>query len=208
MRYIGYRDNVPQEIIDQEIDNLYSKVTLFNIYRLIGDLASKVSKDEAFINVNPDDPPITEKDLLTLMFDAMAMLPTNDLRSKAITANNAIKQVASAEQTIAGIYATLLTGLSVYADDTAIALMSGGLSDSFDITGLGFPRRFGVKFEDSFITKFKVLDELCKWEVYRDPEMTDKYEVMIMSTKRSYLRADGRGDILQASSTKMSCICD
>jgi len=55
-------------------------------------------------------------------------------------------------------------------------LMSGGLSDSFDITGLGFPRRFGVKFEDSFITKFKVLDELCKWEVYRDPEMTDKYE--------------------------------
>lgn len=176
MRYIGHRDNVPQEIIDQEIDNLYSKVTLFNIYRLIGDLASKVSKDEEFINVNPDDPPVSEKDLLTLMFDAMAMLPTNDLRSKAITANNAIKQVASAEQTIAGIYATLLTGLSVYADDTAIALMSGGLSESFDITGLGFPRRFGVKFEDQFISKFRISDELCKWEVYRDPQMTDKYE--------------------------------
>ena len=97
-----------------EIDKLYGKVTLFNIYRLIGELAAKVSKDEAFINVNPDEPAVTEKDLLTLMFDAMAMLPTNDLRSKAITANNAIKQVASAPQTIAGIYATLLTGLSVY----------------------------------------------------------------------------------------------
>lgn len=176
LRYIGHRDEVAQEVIDQEIDRLYSKVTLFNVYSLIGDLASKVSKDESFINVNPEQPPVTEKNLLTLMFDAMAMLPINDLRSKAITANNAVKQVASAEQTIAGIYATLLTGLSVYADDTAIALMSGGVSESFDITGLGFPRRFGVKFDDFFIKKFKISDELCTWTIYRDPEMTDRYE--------------------------------
>ena len=176
LRYVGHRDNVAQEIIDQEIDTLYSKVTLFNVYRLIGDLAAKVSKDENFINVNPEDPMVTEKDLLTLMFDAMAMLPTNDLRSKAITANNAIKQVASAQQTIAGIYATLLTGLSVYADDTAIALMSGGLSDSFDITGLGFPRRFGVRFDDLFIKKFRIMNELCLWTFYRDSHFEDMYE--------------------------------
>lgn len=176
LRYVGHRDNVSQEIIDAEIDRLYGKVTLFNIYSLIGDLASKVSKDEAFINVNPEDPAVTEKDLLTLMFDAMAMLPTNVLRSKAITANNAIKQVASAQQTIAGIYATLLTGLSVYADDTAIALMSGGLSDSFDITGLGFPRRFGVRFDDAFLKKFRIADELCTWTIYRDSYLKDQYE--------------------------------
>lgn len=175
LRYIGYRDNVPQEIIDAEIDNLYSKVTLFNVYKLIGDLAAKISKDEAFINVNPEDPPVTEKDLLTLMFDAMAMLPTNDLRNKAITANNAIKQVASAPQTIAGIYATLLTGLSVYADDTAIALMSGGLSDSFDITGMAFPRRFGIHFDDAFLKKFRINEELCTWHIYRDPYFKDCY---------------------------------
>lgn len=176
LRYVGHRDNVPQEIIDMEIDKLYGKVTLFNIYRLIGELAAKVSKDEAFINVNPDEPAVTEKDLLTLMFDAMAMLPTNDLRSKAITANNAIKQVASAPQTIAGIYATLLTGLSVYADDTAIALMSGGLSDSFDITGLAFPRRVGVKFDDAYIKKFRITEELCTWTVFRDPYFKERYE--------------------------------
>lgn len=175
LRYVGHRDNVPQEIIDAEIDNLYGKVTLFNIYKLIGELAAKISKDEKFINVNPDDPTATEKDLLTLMFDAMAMLPTNDLRSKAITANNAIKQVASAPQTIAGIYATLLTGLSVYADDTAIALMSGGLSDSFDITGLGFPRRFGVRFDDAFVKKFRINEELCTWTIYRDSHFKEPY---------------------------------
>ena len=175
LRYVGHRDNVPQEIIDAEIDNLYGKVTLFNIYKLIGELAAKISKDESFININPDDPPVTEKDLLTLMFDAMAMLPVNDLRSKAITANNAIKQVASAPQTIAGIYATLLTGLSVYADDTAIALMSGGPSESFDITGLGFPRRFGVRFDDAFIKKFRITQELCTWEIYRDSHFKEPY---------------------------------
>lgn len=176
LRYMGYRDNVPQEIIDAEIDKLYGQLTLFNIYKLIGDLAAKISKDEAFINVNPDDPAVTEKDLLTLMFDAMAMLPTNDLRNKAITANNAIKQVASAPQTIAGIYATLLTGLSVYADDTAIALMSGGLSDSFDITGLGFPRRFGIRFDDAYIKKFRINEELCTWTMYHDPKLEEPYE--------------------------------
>lgn len=176
VRYIGHRDNVPQEIIDTEIDKLYGKVTLFNIYKLIGELASKVSKDEKFINVNPDEPAVTEKDLLTLMFDAMAMLPTNDLRTKAITANNAIKQVASAPQTIACIYATLLTGLSVYADDTAIALMSGGVADSFDITGLAFPRRFGIHFDDAFIKKFRINEELCVWTTYKDPYFKEQYE--------------------------------
>lgn len=176
IRYIGHRDNVPQEIIDQEIDNNYSKVTLFNVYSLIGDLASKISKDVEFINIDPSAPVASEKDLLTLMFDAMAMLPTNILRSKAITANNSVKQVATAQQTVACIYATLLTGLSVYADDTAIALMSGSLSESFDIAGLGFPRRFGVNFDREYVKEFRITKELCRWTCYRDKDFTDKYE--------------------------------
>lgn len=175
LRYVGFRDNIPQEITDAEINRVYSKLTLFNVYKLIGDLAARISKDEEFINVNPDDPPVTEKDLLTLMFDAMAMLPKNDLRTKAITANNAIKQVASAPTTIAGIYATLLTGLSCYADDTAIALMSGGLDDSFDITGVGFPRRFGIQFDTAFTKKFRITGQLCEWEIFRDSRFTESY---------------------------------
>lgn len=176
IRHLGHKNNTPQEIIDQEIDKNYSKVTLYNVYTLIGELASKVSKDVNFINVDPSAPPVNEKDLLTLVFDAMSMLPTNTLRSKAITANNAIKQIASAQQTIAGIYATLLTGLSVYADDTARALMSGTLSESFDVAGLGFPRRIGVHFDESYSKKFRITKELCKWTIYRDKNFTDKYE--------------------------------
>lgn len=176
IRYLGHKNNTPQEVIDQEIDKNYSKVTLFNVYSMIGELAAKVSKDVKFINVDPSAPPVNEKDLLTLVFDAMAMLPTNDLRSKAITANNAIKQIAGAQQTISGIYATLLTGLSVYADDTAIALMSGSLSESFDVAGLGFPRRVGIQLDASYVKKFRLTEEPFKWTIYRDPQFTDKYE--------------------------------
>lgn len=176
IRYLGRKNNTPQEVIDQEIDKNYSKITLYNVYSLIGELAATVSKDVKFINVDPSAPPANEKDMLTLIFDAMAMLPHNTLREKAITANNAIKQIASAEQTIAGIYATLLTGLSVYADDTAIALMSGSISDSFDVAGLGFPRRIGVCVDDAYAKKFRITDELYRWSIYKDAKFTQKYE--------------------------------
>lgn len=176
LRYMARKNNIGVEILEQEIDNLYSKLTMFNIYRLTGDLASQVSSDKEFININPERPMQESKDLLTLSVDALEMLPKNDLRDKAITANNAIKQVAPAPQTLASIYATLLTGLSVYADDTAIALMSGGISESFDIAGLGFPRRFGVRFEDAFINKYRISGELCVWTCYKDSHFQEQYE--------------------------------
>lgn len=176
IRHLGHKNHTPQEVIDQEIDKNYSKVTLYNMYSLIGELAAAVSKDAKFINVDPSAPPVNEKDLLTLVFDAMSMLPANDLRTKAITANNAIKQIAGAQQTIAGIYATLLTGLSVYADPTTIALMSGSLSESFDVTGLGFPRRIGIALDDAYVKKFRIAKEKCVWTIYRDKDFTDQYE--------------------------------
>ena len=175
IRYLGYKNNVAPEVIEESIDDLYSKVTLYNVYVLVGELAAKISKDPKFINVDPDAPPATEKDLLTLVFDAMAMLPTNKLRNLAIVANNAIKQIASAPQTLAGIYASLLTGISVYADPTTIALMSGSISDSFDVGGVGFPRRFGVQLDGEFVKKFRVTKELARWSCYKDSKFTKPY---------------------------------
>lgn len=176
LRYLAHKNNTPPEVVDAEISKLYGKVTLANVYALIGELAASVSKDPDFINVNPDLPLVNEKDLLTLMFDAMSMLPLNELRTKAITANNAIKQIAGAQQTISGIYATLLTGLSVYDDDTAKALMSGDLDDSFDVGGLGFPRRIGVHFDHAYIKKFRIAQEKAVWQVYKDRDFMDPYE--------------------------------
>ena len=176
IRYLGYKNNVAPEVIEDSIDKLYSKMTLYNVYVFIGDLAAKISKDPKFINIDPDAPPVNQKDLLTLAFDAMAQLPTNKLRNLAITADNSIKQIATAPQTIAGIYATLLTGLSVYADPTTIALMSGSISDSFDVGGLAFPRRFGIRLDSDYVKKYRVTKELAKWSCYKDINFTERFE--------------------------------
>lgn len=172
IRYLGYKNNVAPELIEQSVNENYSKITLFNVYSLVGELAAKVSKDVDFINIDPSAPPASEKDLFTLAFDAVAMLPTNNLRSQAITANNAIKQIASAPQTLAGIYASLMTGLSVYADNTTRALMSGSLTDSFDVGGMAFPRRFGVQFDAEFVQEYRITKELAHWTCYEDKNFT------------------------------------
>ena len=172
IRYLGYKNNVAPELIEQSVNENYSKITLFNVYSLVGELAAKVSKDVDFINIDPSAPPASEKDLFTLAFDAVAMLPTNNLRSQAITANNAIKQIASAPQTLAGIYASLMTGLSVYADNTTRALMSGSLTDAFDVGGMAFPRRFGVQFDAEFVQEYRITKELAHWTCYEDRNFT------------------------------------
>lgn len=172
IRYLGYKNNVAPELIEQSVNENYSKITLFNVYSLVGELAAKISKDVDFINIDPSAPPASEKDLFTLAFDAVAMLPTNNLRSQAITANNAIKQIASAPQTLAGIYASLMTGLSVYADNTTRALMSGSLTDAFDVGGMAFPRRFGVQFDAEFVQEYRITKELAHWTCYEDRNFT------------------------------------
>lgn len=174
IRYLGYKNNVAPELIEQSVNENYSKITLFNVYSLVGELAAKISKDVDFINIDPSAPPVAEKDLFTLAFDAVAMLPTNNLRSQAITANNAIKQIASAPQTLAGIYASLMTGLSVYADNTTRALMSGSLTDAFDVGGMAFPRRFGVQFDAEFVQEYRITKELAHWSCYKDKNFTKK----------------------------------
>jgi len=176
IRYLGFKNNVPQDVIDREVDKNYKGITLYNVYVLIGELVSKISTDIKLINIDPSQPPAQKKDLLTLAFDAMQMLPRNEVSNKAITANNAIKPIASADQTIAGIYATLLTSLSVYDDNTAIALMSGSLSNSFDTAGLGFPRRVSINLDPGYVKKFRLIGEMFHWSIYRDAQFTDRYE--------------------------------
>ena len=136
----------------------------------------------------------------------MSMLPANELRTLAITANNAIKQIAGAQQTIAGIYATLLTGLSAYADPTTVALMSGSLSESFDVTGMGFPRRFGIQFDADYVKKFRITGELCKWTVYKDKNFTERYEGSAYEHEERIAASNGFGHTLQVSLKTMKLI--
>ena len=176
LRYIAYKNNVSNDVLNRQIDELYSKVTLYNVYMLISDLAGKISTDNDLININKSVAPVAEKDLLTVLFDAVTLLPSNTLRAFAIAADNAIKHIAGAQQTIAGVYASLLTKMSIYVDPTAVSLMSGSIQESFDVSGLGFPRRIGVEIDMEFMNRHKLKNEMVMWSFYRDSKFTDKYE--------------------------------
>lgn len=176
LRYLAYKNNVSDDILNKQIDDLYSKVTLYNVYTLISDLAGKISNDNDLINVNKSVAPVAEKDLLSVLFDAVTLLPPNKLRSFAIGADNAIKHITGAQQTMAGVYASLLTKMSVYVDPTAVSLMSGSIQESFDVSGLGFPRRIGVELDMNYMTEFNLSGSTAVWSFYKDSKFTEKYE--------------------------------
>ena len=178
LRYKAYINNTPPEIVDMEINKMYSVLTLFNVYKLAGDLSSMKSKDTNFINIDkgPDAIIESEKDFMKLAFDAMKLLPVNAVRQAAISANNSLEAVGDAKQTIGGMYASLLTDLSIYNDPTTAALLSGSLDDAFEPKSMGFPRRFAVQFDSRYMRKYKLEGELARWSCYRDANFTDKYE--------------------------------
>lgn len=176
LRYLAYKNNTSVEILENSINELYSKVTLFNVNELIAELASKISKDSELINMNKSVAPVAEKDLLSVLFDAISMLPTNKLRSLAVRADQSIKPIGGAQQTIAGVYASLLTNMSIYTDPTTIYLLSGSIQESFDISGLGFPRRFGIEFDSEFIKRYNLVGEMAYWSFYKDSEFKVPYE--------------------------------
>ena len=178
LRYKAYINNTPPEIVDMEINKMYSVLTLFNMYKLAGDLSSMKSKDTQFINIDQSPGAImeSEKDFMKLAFDAMKLLPVNAVRQAAISANNSLEAVGDAKQTIGGMYASLLTDLSIYNDPTTAALLSGSLDDAFDPKSMGFPRRFAVQFDSRYMRKYKLEGELARWTCYRDPEFKDRYE--------------------------------
>lgn len=176
MREQAVINGTPAEVLESEIDKMYSKISMYNVNALIGELCSKVSKDPNFINIKPDAAKVTEKDFLSLLCDAHEMLPVTPLRSKLLKAHQSIKNIAPAPQTLASVYATLLTGLSSYIDGTVTALMTGSPREAFDVRSLGFPRRFGVQFHPDFVKTFRIANEMTRWQMYRDADFKEPYE--------------------------------
>lgn len=109
-----------------------------------------------------------EADLLTLYFNATAGLPRNSMRVLINNANNALRAMAGAEKMLASVYGIAITAMSFFTDPTISTLTSGTLSQNVDLGGLSFPRRFGVRFNPEFVTKYSLLGMQCRWESFSD----------------------------------------
>lgn len=194
MRRMAERTNTDLKVLEQRIDEMWGKVTLYNCYQLFVQLSSKKMKNPAaeftkqaqagaFADL-PDDEyekelekvkikselweNKPEADLLTLYFAATDMLPKNSMRTLVGNANNALKAIGGAEKMMASVYGIAITAMSFFADPTISTLTSGTLNQNVDLGSLSFPRRMGVRFNSDYITKYHFVGQQAVWDAFED----------------------------------------
>jgi hypothetical protein len=194
------RKGMRQSVIDQKIDELWGRVTLYNCYQLFTQLSSKKRKNPNVL-YNPDDPEFAnmndadkeayeerlkfyddyiwegnkELDLLSLYFNATAQLPRNRIRNEVLNTDATLKAMGGSEKTIASVYGIAITQMVFFTDPTISAITSGAPSQNVDMGSLSFPRRMSVKFDVDYVRKLSLKGLLGEWTAYEDPGFTKKY---------------------------------
>ncbi len=200
MRRIAAVKNTDKKVLEQKIDEMWGRVTLYNCYQLFVQMSSKKQKDPAHVvqdqikeaedsgkpysteeqdkmaNDALDKMPIweggKEPDMLTLFFNATARLPKNSMRTLVTNADNALKAMGGAEKMIASVYGIAITAMSFFTDPTISTLTSGTIAQNVDLAGLSFPRRFGVRFHMDYLKSQHLVGMQCLWDAYEDENFT------------------------------------
>lgn len=183
--------------LEQRLDEMWGNVTLYNCYQLFVQLTSRKLKNpmsefeervkngefeedpegeelareavEARAKIWEDKP---ELDMLTLFFNATAMLPKSSMRDRVADTDNALRAMAGAEKMMASVYGIALTAMSFFTDPTISTLTSGRPSQNVDLGGLSFPRRFGVRFTPQFAKMHSLTGLQAVWRAYSDDMFT------------------------------------
>ena len=175
MRSQSVREKWSADLLARRLDVMWGRVTLYNIYQMMVSLASKKSSDEALIKFD-DETDVEEKDYLSLFFDATERLPQNPLRQAAINNNRTLRTMAGSDKTIASVYGIAMSTMLFFTDDKIARLTSGRPSQNFDMEGLSFPRRIGVRFDTDYTLKHGLNSQVIRWQVYEDPEFKKPYK--------------------------------
>ena len=187
---------IDPQVIETNIDQMWGKVTLYNCYQMFTQLTSKKlpnpakefaqkMKNGGFEGVPEEEVAAEaekanalsdlwqgapEADCLTLYFSATEKLPNNSMRTLVSNVNNALKSMAGAEKMMASVYGIAITAMSFFTDPTISTLTSGTPSQTVDLAGYSFPRRFGVRFHPDYITRNHYVGLQCKWDAFEDKE--------------------------------------
>lgn len=184
--------------LEQRLDDMWGKVTLYNCYQFFVQLTSKKAKnpaaelekrikagefDQDEEALAAEQAKVAEKeflwegkaelDLLTLYFNATQALPRNSMRTLVANAHNALVAMAGAEKMMSSVYGIAITGMSFFTDPTISTLTSGKPSQNTDLAGLSFPRRLGVRFSPNFLKRDHLLGQQAIWTAYADPMFTE-----------------------------------
>ena len=196
LRRIAAVKNIDKKVLEQQIDEMWGKVTLYNCYQLFVQMSSKKQKDPGHavqdelqrLEQEGKMPPPEEQDrmandamdkmdiwggakeadMLTLFFNATAALPKNSMRTLVMNADNALKAMGGAEKMLASVYGIAITAMSFFTDPTISTLTSGTIAQNVDLAGLSFPRRFGVRFHMDYLKAQHLVGMQCLWDAFED----------------------------------------
>ncbi|MFD8609397.1 type IV secretory system conjugative DNA transfer family protein [Streptomyces sp. NPDC059631] len=185
-------------LLEQKLDDLWGKVTLYNCYQLFVQMSSKKIKNpEAELEKrvkagefeNNEDALAEEQekaaaqafmwegkadlDMLSLYFNASEELPRNNMRTLVGNAHNALRSMAGAEKMLASVYGIAITAMSFFTDPTISTLTSGKPSQNTDLAGLSFPRRLGVRFAPNYVKRDHLVGQQAVWSAFADPMFTE-----------------------------------
>lgn len=207
LRKQAVRKNTDPKVLDNKIDDLWGKVTLYNCYQFFVQLSAKKRKnpikdleeklkDKEWTNKEFHCDPesvdtssakykdIREKaegeaelwdgadelDEMTLFFNATDRMPVNSMRTLVLNADKSLRAMAGAEKMLSSVYAIALTAMSFFTDPTISSLTSGKLSQNVDLGSLSFPRRIGVRFNQNYVRRLKLVGARVLWDAYSDPK--------------------------------------
>ena len=138
LRQKAEREHMNPKVLEQKIDTLWGKVTLYNCYQMFVQLSSKKLKNpiaeaqqlkksqdenqtmtkeslDVFCDAANRKAPFWEdeasRDMLTLYFSMTDALPKNQMRVLVGNANNALKSMATAEKMLASVYGIAITAM-------------------------------------------------------------------------------------------------
>lgn len=195
MRYQAVREHWPLSVLTQRLDVLWGHVTPYNVYQMMVQLSDKRSSNRQVIHVPQDNdefyPLLTNekgtkkrsqdgseewieydskesKDYLTLFFDATAALPQNVLRSSVANQDQSLRGMAVSDKTIGSVYGIALTAIKFFTDGKVAHLTSGRPSQNLDITGMAFPRRIEIRFDESYASFHSLAGQKYVWNVFSD----------------------------------------
>ncbi|MFD4242687.1 type IV secretory system conjugative DNA transfer family protein [Streptomyces sp. NPDC058525] len=189
--------NMDPALVEQKLDDLWGKVTLYNCYQLFVQMSSKKIKNpEAELEkrvkageFDSNEDALAEEqekaaaqafmwegkadqDMLSLYFNASEELPRNNMRTLVGNAHNALRSMAGAEKMLASVYGIAITAMSFFTDPTISTLTSGKPSQNTDLAGLSFPRRLGVRFAPNYVKRDHLVGQQAVWSAYADPMFT------------------------------------
>lgn len=190
--------NMDPALLEQKLDDLWGKGTLYNCYQLFVQMSSKKIKNpEAELEKrvkagefeNNEDALAEEQekaaaqafmwegkgdqDMLSLYFNASEELPRNNMRTLVGNAHNALRSMAGAEKMLASVYGIAITAMSFFTDPTISTLTSGKPSQNTDLAGLSFPRRLGVRFAPNYVKRDHLVGQQAVWSAYADPMLSE-----------------------------------